>query len=487
MPSLTLNTYSIDEFGEYILDESGNKIVLSTSNHPFSWDGVGVRNGAQSTFIQSFNVESADSGQIRVTTNKCKLIGLFETADAAVGALVGAFFNSGVGTLDAVAELVSDQISRGVSTLNADGSLPAPAFNSYAFLPDITYYDDIYGLGDGTASGAFQDETFNPEPASGYTGRSDLMALRPAAIDNTSAEYFSVFDAERLFAGETDWYSTDGDGYTRIDKDAVVARITNAIADGYYLGRTDLRGAWLQLDFEHGDFITVCENAGLYWNHHEFDQGPWTALRQDIVDTINLVKSTFDCYVTWYAVPRMGNFIAYHRNTVAPFTGLRPAPSGAADFTNSGFYSDVIPEAPASGSWQENLKDQVQSAWNSAFGPVLDVLDGYHLRYYVNRSLNNTEYSNAGSARKTEQQWIQRCSLFLRQPVRPPLPRRSGSTTLRLPTTRSPLLALMPSWRSLSPSSPPTPCVSTGTTAPRCLSPRGSTTCSPLRRCTTTD
>ena len=413
MRSISLNSYLIDEDGNYVLDEGGDKIILSTGEYEYdeSYTRVGTGLGPRVPGIHSFDVVyGLSTGGLEewyLRVNQTVLIGRYASRAQALGVLIGLFRrNSASGSDAALSKIISYRLSTG-SVISDLTALPDPSFNSYAFLPDITYYDDIYGLSDGTSSGQFQDETFNPEPTSGYTGRTDLLAMGAAAIDNTSNVYFTVFDSERLFSGETDWYYTDGNGYLRINPTHVVARITNALADGYYYGRTDLRGAWMQIDLEHGPFITVTEEAGTYWNHPEFDQGPWTALRQDIIDTVAAVKEAFDCYVTWYAVPRIGNFLQYSRDTVAPFTNNRPAKSTFSDFTNSGFYSDIIPETPTPGGWQEDLKDKIQLAWNDAFGPVLDVLDGYHLRYYVNRSLNDTEYAAAGSSRSNAQQWIQ--------------------------------------------------------------------------------
>jgi hypothetical protein len=403
MPTLSVTTYQVDANFDYVLS-GGSRIVVSTASYQYSLEGAETRNSGRSRMIRSFDIAiNPVDGQCRLRVNKNRLIGLFDDRDHAVGALFGAFMNSGVGSKAAIEEMMSDQISRSVSTLETS----AIAFNSFGMLLDTTFYDDLYGFGDGTANGTQQDETFNPEPASGYTGRTDLLALGASAINNTDDYYYTVFDSERLIAGETDWYFTDGSGYQRINPTHVVTRITNALADGYYYGRTDLVGAILQLDLETNPLITNAEEASSYWDHPEFDQGPWLAIRQDIIDTINLVRETFGCYVTWYAVPRMSHFLQYHRDTVSPYTALRPAKLGFTDFTNSGFYSDVIPENPTAASWQERLLELVEQAWIGANGPIMDVLDGAHIRYYVNRSLNDSEYTALGSTRSNRQQWIE--------------------------------------------------------------------------------
>ena len=296
--------------------------------------------------------------------------------------------------------------------------------NGFALLPDVTYWDDLYGLGDGILGAGVHDptvqtEAFNPEPTTGYPARTNLLNMTPEAFvgENVTVKspwYFTLFETEGAFGGLNEHYifaedhpdqSLQGEGINlprvvRIDIDAICGpagdmtdkgRIGRALDAKYYYGDgnggqepPNLDGMFLQMDLEgdaDGPFaptpedprlgsapgiIEIIERAGVYWNHPEFDRTPWTLLRGDMIETCNRLREKFPgVFVTWYACPRLPLWLSINRDFGEEGTEGDPFP---------GIYP-MPPDSPdqanavANGTWVQTQwsniipKDILGSSW----------------------------------------------------------------------------------------------------------------------------
>ena len=96
MPYLTLQGQSVP------YDEAAQSAI---SGQPFGCAQV-------RSFVISTNDEI-----FSLTINRVRLVGVYDSQDAAVGALVGAMFGTGIGSITAVESLINDMLDRGVGVV----------------------------------------------------------------------------------------------------------------------------------------------------------------------------------------------------------------------------------------------------------------------------------------------------------------------------------------------------------------------------------
>ena len=122
MPQLDITYYLVDENGEYVLDENDDRIVISSTAVPFDYRGCRLVRKRMNG-INSFTVNE-QGGRWFARVNKHCLLGLYSTKELAVGAVVGAFINSGAGDLSVISAVFDDQLSRGVSFIGEGSVIP---------------------------------------------------------------------------------------------------------------------------------------------------------------------------------------------------------------------------------------------------------------------------------------------------------------------------------------------------------------------------
>ena len=86
MATFTYNVYLVDENNQFILDENGDRIVLSTETIAVSDNtrAIGAQCGHKIPPVQSFQVTSPTTGEWHLTVNRSKFIGRYQSREDAL-------------------------------------------------------------------------------------------------------------------------------------------------------------------------------------------------------------------------------------------------------------------------------------------------------------------------------------------------------------------------------------------------------------------
>ncbi len=256
MPNLNITTYSYSD-GSYDLDETGSKIPVETITASFDWTGASAVSGPPVRKVSSFDIiDNGDSFTTRV--NKSRRVGCFLSSATAVGALVGTFFGSGVGSVSAVETLIGDQISRGVSSLDVPagsgsptGKKSSPASFSYGKPNDQP--DAFYNSGAlDRASGVRPDDVM-PEVLDLMGGQPNLITMYPDAATAIITDQWHNFSPD-------DW---DGvSALPSMDPSEYVAYLDFIVAQR---GVSPSSTHNVMMDWESGTTETARKGV-VYWN-----------------------------------------------------------------------------------------------------------------------------------------------------------------------------------------------------------------------------
>ena len=121
--SINIDTLQLDADGNLAVDSNGANIVVGSATYPFDYRGMKLINKQPIDGVKSFCIRE-ENGMFASTINTCHLLGQYETLPMAVGAVIGAFFNSGAGSITTVENVMSYQISLGRSCPIPSNNLP---------------------------------------------------------------------------------------------------------------------------------------------------------------------------------------------------------------------------------------------------------------------------------------------------------------------------------------------------------------------------
>jgi len=135
MSSFTiLYSYLVDESGDYVLDEDGNRIIIdqfgiqsadysTPTNTKARKAGSISANRKRVPFIRSFDIATnSDRDRWTLKVNQKTLLGIYPSQATAIDALYGAFMSVDAADFGAW-ESIQDQLLRGISTIADDLSL----------------------------------------------------------------------------------------------------------------------------------------------------------------------------------------------------------------------------------------------------------------------------------------------------------------------------------------------------------------------------
>lgn len=121
MSQFSINIYLIDENGDYILTDQGDKIIISTVSIDVDNESrrLGVDRWRRQATIQSFDVKKLDQDNWYLTVNKHHLVGQYPTQSMSISVLYG-MYTSMNGNENGFAVWLEDQINKGSSTIDPD-------------------------------------------------------------------------------------------------------------------------------------------------------------------------------------------------------------------------------------------------------------------------------------------------------------------------------------------------------------------------------
>ena len=136
-----LHTYLVDEHGDWIVDGSGDRIILSSFSYDLtSYDWTRVASSVRRTpFIRSFDIKVFSSGKWSLVVNKKQLIGLYPSQDACIQVLFGLFIRHNASKAGAEA-VMTQQLSNGISHIDSSENniiLRAVDINLASTISDI--------------------------------------------------------------------------------------------------------------------------------------------------------------------------------------------------------------------------------------------------------------------------------------------------------------------------------------------------------------
>ena len=87
MPAFTYD-YLVDEFGDFVLDELGNKIIIEVNRIGTTEATRRVARKPRAGYVRSFDVKrNSDDDTWHLTVNKTEYVGRYQTRDEAVSVL----------------------------------------------------------------------------------------------------------------------------------------------------------------------------------------------------------------------------------------------------------------------------------------------------------------------------------------------------------------------------------------------------------------
>lgn len=233
-------------------------LTLQSTTVPFDYRGCRLvpkrMNG-----IKSFDI-SFNSGTYNARVNKSCLLGRFSTQELALGAVVGAFINSGGGSLEDISAAMDQQLSLSRSSLGNVVNRALWSVGTSLANVDEPYYR--IPLNEGADN--VMDEAIALIP-----GNSQLITIYPDKTNSMDSpwEDFSLVDKVVNSVTIPGW---DGNPATlpQMDPAGYVTALDDAISSGYI---PTLEGWGVLFDWEYG--TTETQNlATTYWNDEDNPQ-----------------------------------------------------------------------------------------------------------------------------------------------------------------------------------------------------------------------
>ena len=141
MRNLTINSYWVDENGDYVVDENGDKIIIGTAmdlEYDETFSGIA---GAISKVrhLRSFNVRwSEASSEWHLIVNQTTLIGRYSSRAQALGVLAGLFRRMGANNDADLTLVISYMMSIGRATIDSSEPLTSgPVFELAITVPGV--------------------------------------------------------------------------------------------------------------------------------------------------------------------------------------------------------------------------------------------------------------------------------------------------------------------------------------------------------------
>lgn len=265
MRSLTVFTYALDPSdGAYLLTSEGDRIIVGTGLDLEYDEAYSRIAGAVSKVchIRSFNIDwSEETGRWRLMVNKTQLIGFYSTQQQALGVLAGLYRRRGANTDDKLTEVISYELSQGVSTIAPATSSVFPvstAYFSYGKAPVDGLDEFYYSSAADVASGATPDLDMSGVISLMNGGNANLVMIYPdsgsnGTISTTTDKIWKVFDVEA-------WNGTDP--MPQMDPAEYVASVQYYLDTGQI---DDAAGKAFCFDWE-SDFLEVQRLGSIFWN-----------------------------------------------------------------------------------------------------------------------------------------------------------------------------------------------------------------------------
>lgn len=227
-------------------------LTLQSTTVPFDYRGCRLvpkrMNG-----IKSFDI-SFNSGTYNARVNKSCLLGRFSTKELALGAVVGAFINSGGGSLEDISAAMDQQLSLSRSSL---GNVMNRALWSVGTSP-TNQNEPYYRTNNDEGADNVMQAALDLVP-----GDPRLLTLYPDGANTMDSPWQNF-----ALTGASAW---DGDPTTlpQIDPAGYVTAVQDAFDSGYLTGTPD--GLTVLLDWEFGTTNTQ-KIATTYWNDEDNPQ-----------------------------------------------------------------------------------------------------------------------------------------------------------------------------------------------------------------------
>ena len=155
MSQFSINLYLIDENGDYILTDQGDKIIISTVSIDVDNESrrLGVDRWRRQATIQSFDVKKLDQDNWYLTVNKHHLVGQYPTQSMSISVLYG-MYTSMNGNENGFSVWLEDQINKGSSTIDPDTNILTLVNNGPEAPSDsrLTVTLSNYALGNNVAT-----------------------------------------------------------------------------------------------------------------------------------------------------------------------------------------------------------------------------------------------------------------------------------------------------------------------------------------------
>lgn len=315
MRSLTVNTYLVDEDGNYILTETGDRIILGTGlelEYDETFSGL-AGSVAKVPHLFSFDVLwSETQSEWRLFVNKQRLIGRYRTRPQALGVLVGMFRRLGNNSDDSLIEVISHLLSTGSDVMEDATPIHQALYSlgtSDTPEPDIYYRLPLSAENDGTAPDYVMSEAL--AVMGGNTKLLTLYPDTPASGVTPTWKNFNVLT----------W-----DGVTALpvmDVAEYVAMVENALTTNQI---ASAEGVTFMIDWESGT-INTQRDAMLYWNDTANPQ-----FRTALIELRSQLQAIYDRLKSDYPDSYFGMYGGIH------------------DFPNGNLKFDASGELAASGS-----------------------------------------------------------------------------------------------------------------------------------------
>lgn len=260
-------------------------LTLQSTTVPFDYRGCRLvpkrMNG-----IKSFDI-SFNSGTYNARVNKSCLLGRFSTQELALGAVVGAFINSGGGSLEDISAAMSQQLSLSRSSLGNVVNRALWSVGTSLANVDEPYYRTTNDQG---------DDNVMQEAIDLIPGNPKVLTLYPDRSTNTMDSPWQGFSLVDIGTpGDSDFVPAwDGDtnNLPLINTAGYVTAVQDAFDSGYLNGTPD--GLQVLIDWESG--TTNCQIiATTYWNDEENPQFKvaCTELRRQLALVYDALKTAY--------------------------------------------------------------------------------------------------------------------------------------------------------------------------------------------------
>ena len=201
-----VNYYLVDENNDYILDESGNKIIISTQSiiidHDYQAIGGQASRSRNMPAVKSFEIKTnEDRDSWHLVINSRVFVGRYPTQASAISVLYGIMYQHG-GHEDGFAFALEDMLNRGGSEIDPEGdNVMSQKIENGEFKAKIINFSRDIFVGDATIDFSanevwlYEDATPLLQQTLTIDAASQEYAI-PARYDKT---YQSVFKVDKNF------------------------------------------------------------------------------------------------------------------------------------------------------------------------------------------------------------------------------------------------------------------------------------------------